>query len=175
MRKADLHITNKAYRFTWNIINFLLFRTSPRIFFKWRVFLLKLFGCKCEWSSRVYPMARIWSPVNLTLGHNTTVANCVDIYNVAPVNIGAYTTLSDKVFLCTASKTFNMKNRQLLVGNITIGAETWIASCVSILPNVDIGDKVVILFGAIVDESIPSNSIVKSVKNYEIKRRKDEH
>jgi putative colanic acid biosynthesis acetyltransferase WcaF len=175
MQKAKLDYRNKFYRFIWNIIYVLLFRQSPKLFFRWRILILKIFGCQCHWNSRVYPRAKIWSPRNLILGRNATIASEVDIYNVSYVRIGDFTTISDKSFLCTASKTFNMKKRELLVGEISIGSECWIASDVSILPGVVIGDKVIILYGVIIDEHIAPKTVIKRVKNFTLESRTDDN
>ena len=175
MQKAKLDYRNKTYRCIWNIIYVLLFRTSPRLFFRWRILILKIFGCQCDWSVRVYPKAKIWSPRQLTLGRNATISNDVDIYNVSNVQIGDFTTISEKAFLCTASKTFNMKKRELLVGEISIGSECWIASGVSILPGIVIGDKAIILYGVIINEHIAPRTLVKCVKNFTIESRADDN
>lgn len=65
--------------------------------------------------------------------------------------------------------TLNVDRRQMTVGKIKIGKNCWIASNVTILKDVEIGDNVIVGAGCLVYKSIPSNAIVKSNQSTTIK------
>ncbi len=90
---------NRLGRAAWGLVYVLLFRTSPRNLHRWRNGLLRLFGAKLHKTARVYPRARVWAPWNLTMAEHSCLGNDVDCYCVAPVTIGASTTVSQYCFL----------------------------------------------------------------------------
>ena len=54
-------------RIIWSIFN-PLFYFSPRSFFAWRSFLLRLFGAKIGKKVHIYPSVKIYLPWNLEIG-----------------------------------------------------------------------------------------------------------
>jgi putative colanic acid biosynthesis acetyltransferase WcaF len=46
-------------------------------------------GAKIHPTARIYPSARVWLPANLTMAEHACVGDLTDIYNVAPITIGA--------------------------------------------------------------------------------------
>ena len=49
------------------------------------------------------------------------------------------------------------ENKGYVIGRVEIGSNVWIGSDVLILPNIRIGDNVIIAAGAIVTKDIPDN------------------
>src|ERR1039457_4164898 len=99
----ELTWSNKAARAVWAIVYVTMFRHTPVICHFWRRLLLKCFGAKLQRNARVYPLARVWAPWNLSMDENSVIGNDVDCYSVAPVSIGRNAVVSQYAHICTAS------------------------------------------------------------------------
>ncbi len=136
--------SNKLARLAWGVVQATLFRFSPRPLHAWRTLLLRLFGAKLHPTARVYPRCRVWGPWNLTMGERATLADDVDCYCVAPIRVGARTTISQYAYLCAATHDFEDRTFPLCPMPITVGADCWLAADVFVGPGVTIADGVVV-------------------------------
>ena len=148
--KVKLSKSNKFGRFLWQLTYFFLFRPSPWFMFAWRNWLLGWWGAEIDQAARIYPSAFIWAPWNLKIGQCATVGRRVYILNVASVQIGSNTVISDEAEIITASKKYNERERSLVVSSVVIGERCWIARKAAILPGTVLADKSVVLGYAIV-------------------------
>jgi len=121
-----------------------LVRPSPRFAHGWRNMVYRAMGAKIARTARVYPSARVWLPANLTMGEHACVGDLTDIYNVAPIAIGARSTVSHYSFLCAASHDFEDPSQPLTVAPITLGENVWLAADVFVGPGAKIADGVVV-------------------------------
>lgn len=135
---------NRVGRLLWAIVWLTLYRPSPRLLHAWRRFLLRLFGAKIGDNVHPYPSSKVWAPWNLYMGDNSCLADGVDCYCVAQVNIGAGTTISQYSYLCTASHDYSDPAMPLVVAPISIGELVWITADVFVGPGVTIGDGAVV-------------------------------
>ena len=172
-------LASKLGRVLWKIVWLVFFRTTPRgnLFRPWRIFLLKLFGAKVEWSSNVLPTCRIWQPWNLTMGAYACLSEDVDCYTVAPIVIGAQATVSQGVKICTASHDIASRIMELTTAPITVGANAWIAGWSIVLPGVTIGEGAVVAAGAVVTKDVEPWTVVGGNPAKFIKKRelRDDH
>lgn len=153
----------KAKRILWGITYTLLFRpTIGRLkpFRRWRVFLLKAFGAKTCISNTFFPSTHIWAPWNLKTGRNVAIDEGVDIYNVAPVTMGHFVSISRRAFICTPSHDIGDIRRPLTYKPITIGNGVWIGAEAIICPGITIGDGAVVAAGAVVVKDVPPWTVV---------------
>lgn len=151
---------NRAARVAWNIVYVLLFRTSPRPLHRWRNLLLRSFGARLHPTARIYPRARCWAPWNLHMGQHACVADDVDVYSVAPISIGDYSTVSQYSFLCAATHDFEDVQHPLTTAPIHIGRRCWIAADVFVGPGVTIADGTVVGARSSVYKDLPPWSVV---------------
>jgi acetyltransferase-like isoleucine patch superfamily enzyme len=84
----------------------------------------------------------------------------------APVRIGSGVRIGHDVTLLTVNHTIG--SEELRSGTrefqgIDIGDGTWIASRVTVLPNVHIGSGCVVAAGAVVSRDVPANTLVAGV------------
>ena len=70
----------------------------------WKRFLLRRFGARIHPTAVVYSSAKVYYPANLEMEANSCLASGVTCYNVDPVKIGANTTVSQEIYLCTAAR-----------------------------------------------------------------------
>lgn len=150
LTKLELNFWNLAYRFLWNIVWVVFFRISPTHPHCWRVFLLRLFGARIGAGSHVYSSARIWDPRNLTMGKGSCIGPCVDVYNPAMVTLGDHVTVSQSVFLCTASHDVHSISLPLVVAPIELRNYSWIFSRAMIGPGVTVGVGSIVGLGSLV-------------------------
>lgn len=144
LRRHHLSLANKLARTVWQVVWLLLYRPTPRLFHPWRCLLLRLFGAKLGRAVHPYPSVRIWAPWNLEMGDHACLSEGVDCYCVAPIRIGAQTTVSQYSFLCTASHDYTRADMPLVTAPITIGELVWITADVFVGPGVTIGDGAVV-------------------------------
>ena len=60
---ASFSLKNRLGRVLWLIVEFALFKYSPKPMHGWRSFLLICFGAKVGKGVHVYPKVKIWGPV----------------------------------------------------------------------------------------------------------------
>lgn len=171
MRYLKLSFSNKFLRLLWNIAWCILYRPTPKQFHQWRCFLLKLFGAEIATGVHPYPTAKIWAPWNLKMGANSCLGEYTNCYNVASIEIGENSTVSQYSYLCSASHDYNYKTMPLVVAPIIIGDWVWITADVFIAPGVNIGDGVVITARSSVFHDIPSWKVARGNPAVPVKER----
>ncbi|WP_207790295.1 LbetaH domain-containing protein [Glacieibacterium frigidum] len=158
-----LSARNKAGRALWAVLYALLYRPSPRPLHGWRRFLLRCFGATIGPGAHPYPRARIWAPWQLTMGPGSALADDVYCYCVARITLGAFATVSQYSFLCSAGHDtgrLDGGHMPLVAAPITIGARAWVAADVFVGPGVTIGDEAVVGARSTVTRDVGAGEIV---------------
>jgi putative colanic acid biosynthesis acetyltransferase WcaF len=135
---------DKLARTLWAAVYHALFRVSPVPFHFWRRLILRVFGATIEQGANAYPKCIIWAPWNLKMGKYSCLANHVDCYNVAPVALRDFSTVSQYSFLCTATHDYESPRFDLIAKPITVGNQAWIAAGAFVGPGISIGDGAVV-------------------------------
>ncbi len=143
-RPSPFKVSHLMVRGLWNLVWLLLFRPSPRLMHGWRRLLLRLFGATVGRGVRVYPSARIWGPWNLTLREYAVLGPDVDCYCVAPIEIGAQSTISQYCYLCAATHDFESPDFRLVAQPIIIRDQVWLCADVFVGPGVRIAEGTVV-------------------------------
>lgn len=143
---------HRLFRMTWSITWVVLAAWTPAPLHRWRVFLLRLFGAKIDWTAHIYGTANIWYPPNLTMKARSCLGRMVDCYCMAPIFIGEGAIVSKGTTLCSGTHDIEDPQFQLLVSEINISRNVWIAAECFIGPGVNIGEGAVlgsrtVLFG----------------------------
>jgi putative colanic acid biosynthesis acetyltransferase WcaF len=152
-------ISNRFYRLIWNITYLIFFRFSPKPLFKWRIFLLKIFGSKIGKNVRFYPFVQVWSPKNITVGDNSILANYVTLYSQGEIIIGSRSVISQGVHLCSGTHDYTRQNFPLITKSINVGNDVWIAAESFIHPGVKIANGAVIGARSVVIKDIQEWSV----------------
>lgn len=171
LQRAEISGSNKIARALWSIVYLLLFRPSPRIFHAWRAFLLRCFGAKIGAAVRIYSSARIWAPWNLTMQDGSCLGEYVDCYSVTGIVLQKNAVVSQYSFLCAASRDISSLEKPLLVGEITIGENAWVAADAFVGPGVCIGEGAVVSARASVFKDVEAWSVVGGNPATLIKKR----
>lgn len=171
-RQSTLSAGNLAGRVAWGVVQTLLFRPSPRVFHRWRNWLLRLFGAKLHPTARVYPRARVWAPWNLEMHECACIADDVDVYSADRITMGAYSTVSKYGHLCAASHDFDDVRYPLTTAPIVIGRHCWLAVEVFVAPGVSIGEGTVIGARSSVFGDLPTWSVAMGTPAKVVRARK---
>lgn len=147
-------------RFIWAFFEPLFFRLSPRLFYGWRNFILRLFGAKIGRGVKIYPSARIMFPWLLVVEDHVVISWDVKVYNLGTISIGAKTVVSQYAHLCGGTHDFQKPDFLLLRTGLRIGSNVWIAADAFIGPGVNVGDNVVVGARAVVLHDVEANTLV---------------
>lgn len=143
--KDSLSLKSKLRRGLWEIVCMVFFRPTPKpLFNQWRIFLLRRFGARIGRGCRVSSSARIWQPWALEMGNHVCLAFQVDCYNVSPIRLGDYVTVSQRSFLCTAGHDTRKLALPLTHKPITIDQYAWICAESFVGPGVHVGEGAVL-------------------------------
>ena len=170
-----LGLKNKLYRFLWNFCRiFLFFPFKGKVFRRWRNLVLRMFGAKIAKTASVHASAKIWMPLNLELDEFACISDNVDCYNVDKVSLGKKATVSQRVFLCTASHNISSKKHELITKPIIIENFSWICAESFVSMGVTIGEGAVVGARAAVYKDVEPWNVVggnpaKFIKNRELK------
>jgi putative colanic acid biosynthesis acetyltransferase WcaF len=134
----------------------MLFRTTPKPFVRWRLFLLRLFGCKISGRPFVAPSAIIRMPWQLALEDRATLGAGAEVYNLGFVRLGARCTVAQQAYLCGGTHDLEDPSLPLVTGQIVIGEDCFIGVRALVLPGVNIGDGAVIGAGSVVARDLPA-------------------
>jgi putative colanic acid biosynthesis acetyltransferase WcaF len=159
-RAAKRYSTEENVRRTLWALATPLFRFSPRPFFGWRRFLLRLFGARVGPHANVYASATIAMPWNLDVGGWASVGEQVHIYNLGPVTIGPRATLSLGARVCAGTHDHRRASMPLLKPPVRIEADAWICAWALVGPDVTIGEGAVVGAGAVAMRSVPPWTVV---------------
>lgn len=136
---------HQLVRLLWSVVWGLLARPLPRSMGSgWKRFLLRLFGAKVHPTSVVYSSAKVYYPANLEMAEYSCLASDVDCYNVAPIRIGANTTVSQGACLCTAGHDITDPLNPLITAPIVIEDQAWIAAGAFVGMGVTVGQGAVV-------------------------------
>lgn len=139
-------LRHRAVRALWQVTWLLLARWTPpfRLFNRWRILLLRLFGANVSFSARIAASARVWYPANLSIGSRAVVGPGATLYAMDRISIGRQAVVSQRAHLCCGSHDLDDPNFQLTHRPITIGDKAWVAAEAFVGPGVTLGEGAVL-------------------------------
>jgi putative colanic acid biosynthesis acetyltransferase WcaF len=147
-------------RVIWGFIEPVFFSYSPRLFYGWRNFILRMLGAKIGKGVKIYPSARIMYPWLLQIGDFTTISWQVKVYNLGKTIIGHHTMVSQYSHLCGGTHDYISGNFELLRTGLTIGNNVWIAADAFIGPGITVHDGALVAARAVVVKDVVSGAIM---------------
>ncbi len=162
-------------RALWECVQLPFLPMRPRALSSVRIALLRLFGAKIGKNVLICGGVRVHVPWNLKLGDYVAIGDKVEIYNLAPIHIGAHTTVSQHTYLCASSHDYTRTDFPLYSLPITIGEQAWVASGAFVAPGVTIGAGSVVGARSVVLRDVPpwmvaAGNPCKVIKPREIRR-----
>lgn len=177
--KFDIEANRKSVKYSkkelvlrilWGLIK-PLFKYSPRTFFSWRIFLLRLFGARIGSNVHIYNSAYIYLPWKLTIGDFSAIGEWALIYNLGQVNIGRHVILSQRTHLCAGTHDYTERTLPLKTSPISIEDQAWICADAFIGPYVIVGEGAVVGARAVATKNIEPWTVVAGNPAKFIKRR----
>jgi len=172
VRQAPTSFRSKLGRAVWGLVWLLLYRPSPRPLHGWRRFLLRCFGARTARGAMPYPSAVIWAPWNLTMGEGSVLGDGVDCYSVDRIELGAYAVVSQRAYLCAASRDIDDPDHPLMTAPIVLQRNAWVAAEAYIGPGVTIREGGVAAARAVVTRDVAPWSVVAGSPARVIRQRK---
>ncbi len=152
---------NQMVRMAWSVVWGIFARPLPRsVGSGWKRFLLRLFGAKIAPTAIVYSSAKVYYPANLVMDDYACIASDVDCYNVAPIHIGANSTVSQGAYLCTAGHDITNPLNPLITAPIVIEDQAWVAAGAFISMGLTIGQGAVVGARSAVFKSVAPWAVV---------------
>jgi putative colanic acid biosynthesis acetyltransferase WcaF len=136
------------------------FRYSPKPLWRWRNFLLRIFGAQISSNVRIDPSVRIFIPWNLSIADWSSIGFDAIVYNLGFIAIGSNVTISQRSHLCAGTHDYRQKSMPLVKSTIVIGSDTWICADAFIGPDIKIGDTAIVGARSVVVRDVPSLAIV---------------
>lgn len=143
----------------WWLVQSTLFALSPQVLYKWRVWLLRLFGAKIGKNVIIRPSVKITYPWKLTIGDYSWIGDNADLYTLGEIVIGDNTIISQKCYLCTGSHDYLSEDFVITQEKIVIGNSCWLATDVFVAPGIIVGDNCVVGARSSVFNNLPPNSV----------------
>lgn len=143
-RPSPHPLWHRLARAAWGATWLLLFRPSPRFCYGWRRLLLRVFGARIDPRAVVHASVKVWAPWNLEMAAHASLSHHVDCYAVDRIRIGAFATVSQYSFLCTAGHDPDSPDMALTTAPITIGPHAWVAADSFVGPGVVLGEGAVV-------------------------------
>jgi putative colanic acid biosynthesis acetyltransferase WcaF len=137
-----------------------LFRCSPRIFWSWRVCILRLFGASIGSDVHIHPTVSIALPWNLVIGSEASVGDRAILYNLGLISIGPAATISQGAHLCAGTHDYLRADLPLLKVPITVGEGAWICADSFVGPGVTIGDYAIVGARAVAMKDVADWAVV---------------
>jgi putative colanic acid biosynthesis acetyltransferase WcaF len=141
---ATFTLQHRIFRLLWQISWLLFAAWTPSFLWRWRGYVLRLFGASIHKSAIVRGSVRIWWPANLVMDAHSSLGPGVICYNVSQITLSAYAIVSQRAHLCAAGHNIDQHDFPLTAAPIKIGACAWVAAESFVGPGVTIGEGAVL-------------------------------
>jgi putative colanic acid biosynthesis acetyltransferase WcaF len=149
-----------AYVQIWWIVQATLFGLSPQFMYRWRNWLLRLFGATVGVGVLVRPSVRITYPWKVAIGDWSWVGDGAVIYSLERIVIGRNVSISQRCYLCAGSHDYTKPDFAYVLDpaktRIVVEDEAWLANDVFVGPGVTIGKGAVVGARSNVFKSLPA-------------------
>jgi putative colanic acid biosynthesis acetyltransferase WcaF len=105
------------------------------------------------------------------MGDHSCLADGVDCYSVARIQLGKSTLVSQRAFLCAATHDYEDPSFPLVLGPITIADGVWVAAEAFIGPGVNLGEGSIVGARACVTKDVKAWTVVVGNPARTIKQR----
>lgn len=139
-----------------------------------RLYSLKCMGASLHSSVVVLMHSKILHPWNLSVAKNVVINQYVVLdCRRYPITIDHNSDIGPYTHIWTLGHDPHHNNHEIKGGPVHIGHHVWVASGVTILPNLEIGNGAVVAASAVVTKTIPELKIVAGNPAVVIKDRKN--
>ncbi len=155
----------------WYFTNVLFFLNPLNPFSSVKVVLLRWFGAKVGKGVNIKPSVNIKYPWHLKIGNNVWIGEKVWIDNLAKVEIGDNSCISQGAFLLTGNHDYSKSSFNLITKPIVIEEGVWICAKSTVYPNVVCKSHSVLLANSVADNDLEAYSLYRGNPAKKIKDR----
>lgn len=156
---SDFSGKNKLKVQLWYFFWLFLYRPSPHALNFIRIFLLRIFGANIPYNVKLRPSSFVSYPWNLKCGENCFFGDGVYIDCLTGVIIGNNVSLSNFCYVTSGTHDYESADFDLLLRQVIIEDEVWLAVRSMILPGLVVGRGSVIGAGSVLTKSTNQNQI----------------
>lgn len=143
----------------WDLVWFVFCSWTPKPLNAWRLFWLRVFGCKQYGKPFVHQRARIDAPWRLTLHDRACLGDRAHAYCLDEIVLGARCTVAQEAYLCTGTHDFSDPNLSLQTAQVIVSEDAYLGARSFIMPGVVIGAGAVIGACSLVTHDMPEWTI----------------
>ena len=129
-------LREKVNRVLWGFVQATAFRMSFHSWYRWRRWLLLLFGASLDLEVRIRRTVRIECPWNLSVGRDSSVGDHTILYCLGPVRIGNRVSISQGAHICAGTHDYRFRSMPLVRASITIADDAWVCADAFVGPGV---------------------------------------
>jgi putative colanic acid biosynthesis acetyltransferase WcaF len=148
-----------AYVQLWWLVQSTLFAMSPQVMYRWRRWLLRLFGARVGKNAIIRPSVRITYPWKLSIGDYCQIGDDVELYTLGEIEIGDCAVVSQRSYICTGSHDHASPTFDIFSKKIVIESEAWVATDVFVAPGVKVGRGAVVGARSSVFHDVPPGTV----------------
>jgi putative colanic acid biosynthesis acetyltransferase WcaF len=137
-------IRENVMRLLWAIVQATFFRFSYTTSYRYRAWMLNLFGAEIHPTCHIRRTARFECPWNVTAGRNCAIGDFAIIYALGPITLGDRVSISQYAHLCAGSHDFRYADLPLLRPPIVIKDDAWLGADSFVGPSVIIHEGVIV-------------------------------
>jgi len=145
----------------WYIVKMIFFLSALPYPYRFKRFLLKLFGAKMGENIVIKPRVNIHMPWHLSIGNDVWIGEEVYLLNLVPITIGNDVCISQRAFLCTGNHDYRKPSMDYRNQPIILNDGCWVGASVFVGPGVTVGKNTVIAAGGVVTSTTEANVIYK--------------
>jgi putative colanic acid biosynthesis acetyltransferase WcaF len=134
----------KLKRLAWAAVEATLFRLSFHTMYRWRSFLLRLFGAKIGPRCKIRRTVRTYYPWNLRVGEMCIIGDEVRLYCLGTMTLGPRVMVSQEAYLCAGTHDHTDPTLPLRTPPIQVDADAWICARAFIGPGVTVGQGAIV-------------------------------
>lgn len=161
----------RVKRWLWYVFNILFFKTSLFPLYRFKIFLLRLFGAKIGYNVLIKPLVNIKYPWFLEIGNNVWIGEQVWIDNLVKVSIGNNVCLSQACLLLTGNHDYTKTSFDLMVQSIVLEDGVWIGAKAVVCGGTICRSHAVVTAGSVATGELQAMGIYRGNPAVKIKER----
>lgn len=155
----------------WYLTNVLFFINPFFTFYKFKNWLLRLFGAKIGKGVIIKPSVNIKYPWLLEIGSNVWIGENVWIDNLAKVTIGNNCCISQGAMLLCGNHNYKKVIFDLIVKEIILEDGVWIGAKCIVCPGVNVNSHAILTVGSIATTDLDAYTIYQGNPAKKIRKR----
>lgn len=150
---------SKPKEAVWYIIKVIFFLSALPFPYRFKAWLLRMFGAKIGRGVIIKPRVNIHFPWKLSIGNDVWIGEEVFMLNFEQLTIGDNVCVSQRVLLCGGNHNYKDPEMPYRNGPISLHNGCWIGAACFVGPNVTVGTDTVVAAGSIVSKSLYENAV----------------